>query len=77
MTPLQSAVANLDKPHTTSMSLWLAYWRARIALREAALRQYSGVTAHYLDAGEDAWMPSEGFKEIANDETETMRVVQG
>lgn len=74
---LSQAVADLDCEHETSMSLWLAYWNARNALRNVAIKRSWGVHKKYYQDGLDAWVPSEGFKEIANDDTEQMRTVRG
>jgi len=73
---LIQAIANLDREHRSSMSLWTAYWEARNALRDVALERYLGVHHEYLERGEDAWLPSEGFKEISADETMSMRLVK-
>lgn len=74
---LAQAVEDLDREHDTSFGLWAAYWEARVALRIVALGRYHGVNQKYLESGEDAWMPSEGFKEISADETRQMRIIRG
>lgn len=76
---LQDVMEQLDRPHDTSMSLWFAYWRARIVLRQVALARYKRVLERYEEQGIDPSFPidvSEGQQEISNDHTPSMVTVQ-
>jgi len=74
---IRDAIDDLDSDHETSMSLWHSYWNARNLLRDIAMDRYHQVNEHYAKEGLDAWMPSEGFKEIAADINDKMRAIRG
>ena len=74
---LQVHLHQLQEEKETSTGLWFEYWMCRKLLRELGMEQYKLVTATYIANGDDAWLPSEGFKDIAGDEVEMMRTVCG
>jgi len=74
---LNEAVAKLRAPNSSSMARWIAYWKARNALRDIGMASYQSVTESYTASGHSLDLPDEGFKEIASDLTLQMRTVTG
>lgn len=62
----------MDGPDTSS-EVQRAYWKARVILRDIAMRAYGSVLSYYnREEIRSLDLPSEGFKEIARDCTEQM-----
>lgn len=74
---LEALIRGFRLKADTSMERWHSYWRERVLLRQIAMESYDSVIEAYSVRDQTLEMPSEGFKEIAKDITDQMRVVGG
>ncbi len=72
---LNRALRGMEQKHTTSMSVYIAYWECRNALRALAMERFRDVFESHKVEGVDTGFVEDGLASIRKDETSDMLVL--